>query len=354
MARRTFTRPGNRHNLTAATDRVVEALEQRVLFAAHIVGQLCELFDDSGCGECASAGAIVIVDAGTFTETVTVNKSLTIRGAEAGVDARNRSASESIVTGATSGSYKGASFYITTNDVTIDGFTVQGETSQSTSTGAGIVMAPNIHGTHIFNNIIQNNVAGIYLSNNSATDAALIQHNSFLSNNNAGVNGGRGVYSDGGISGGFLTNVTIDANYFYNNHGGTGTTTAEAGVAFEAQSAGSQTNLNVTNNTFQSNGKATLCMYCTNVLISGNTIYNQGDSAGTIRFEGGDNNITITYNTCYNNDGTVVGIDAKGVPATNSGFVIEYNNFYNNSVDWGDKLSVIAQGSILRRHARRD
>ena len=105
-------------------------------------------------------------------------------------------------------------------------------------------------------------MAGIFLANSSATDAAIIQHNTFVSNNNTGVNGGRGIYTDGGISGGLLTNVWIEANTFTNNHGGSGTTTAEAAIAFEAMSAGKQSNLHVLNNTFSGNGKATLCFYC--------------------------------------------------------------------------------------------
>ena len=343
MPRRSAFRPARSLTHNAAF-QAVEALEVRLLWAAHIVGSATSYSTIQAAVNAASPGSVVTVDAGTYNEQITVSKSLTIRGAQAGVDGRTRSnASETIVDGIASGSVRTSSFYITASDVTIDGFTVQGETSQSVSTGAGVVIAPGVAGTHIYNNIIQNNVAGIFLANSSSSDAAIIQHNSFNSNNNAGVDGGRGIYSDGGISGGNLTNVWIDANNFNNNHGGSGTTTAEAAVAFEAQSAGKQSNLHVTNNSFSGNGKATLCFYCDTVYIEGNTINNQGDSAGTIRFEGGDNNIWIRYNTCFSNDGTCVAIDAKGVPATDSNFDIEYNNFYNNSVDWGDKLSVIAQ-----------
>ena len=332
------------HRAFAAVSKAIEPLEERLLWAAHIVGSSTSYSTIQAAVNAAAAGSVITVDAGTYNEQVNVTKSLTIRGAQYGVDARTRSnASESIVDGVLTNSVRSTSFYITASDVTIDGFTVQGETNQSVSVGAGIVIAPGVSGTHIFDNIIQNNVSGIFLANSSSTDAAIIQHNVFSANNNAGVNGGRGIYSDGGISGGTLTNVDIDANGFYNNHGGSGTTTAEAAIAFEAQTPGEQTNLNITNNSFSGNGKATLCMYCSNVLIEGNTINNQGDSAGTIRFEGGDNNITIVYNTCYSNDGTCVAIDAKGVPATDSGFVVSFNNFYNNSVDWGDKLSVIVQ-----------
>jgi nitrous oxidase accessory protein NosD len=339
-----LNRPGKRRAVNRPKRRTCEALEGRHLFAAHIVGSSTSYATLQAAVNAASAGAIINVDAGTYTETVTVNKSLTIRGAEAGVDARTRfgkSTSESIVTGATGGGGVNEAFYVTANDVTIDGFTVQGTTNESVSTGAGIVIAPSISGTHILNSEIQNNTSGIFLANNSSTDPVVIQHNVFYLNNNPGSDGGRGIYSDGGISGGNLTNVVIDSNAFYNNHGSTGTTNAEAAISFEAAHLGEQSNIRITNNLFQSNGKATLMEDCNNVLIEGNTATGQGDSAGTIRFEGGDTNITIDDNNVYNNLGAGVAIDSKAVGYDNSGFVINGNDFTGNSQDWGDKLSVI-------------
>ncbi|MBI1853344.1 MAG: hypothetical protein HYR85_23645 [Planctomycetes bacterium] len=48
----------------------------------------------------AETGETVLVGAGTYTENLTLNKSLIIEGAQFGVDARGRVASESIVTAA--------------------------------------------------------------------------------------------------------------------------------------------------------------------------------------------------------------------------------------------------------------
>src|SRR5581483_7708522 len=161
----------------------LESLENRTLFAAHIVGSPTVYPTIQAAVNAATAGAIINVDAGTYPELVTVSKSLTIRGAQAGVDARStprlNGVPESIITGAptTTGTITSA-FYITANDVVIDGFTVQGQTSVG-SYGAGIVIAPNKAGTQIQNNIIQNNIAGMYLANNSTTDPAVIQRNLF-------------------------------------------------------------------------------------------------------------------------------------------------------------------------------
>ena len=74
---------------------------------------------------------------------------------------------------------------VNASGVTVDGFVVQGNTSNGTL-GAGIVIAPSMSGTTVVNNILQNNVAGLFLANNSATSPALIQHNLFYSNNQDG------------------------------------------------------------------------------------------------------------------------------------------------------------------------
>lgn len=331
--------------------RGIETLEGRLLLAAHIVGSTAVYSTIQAAVDAASPGATINVDAGTYPELVTVYKNLTIQGAEAGIDARSNTrlagTSESIVTGAGTGSNETSAFYITANDVTIDGFTVQGNTSDGMY-GAGIVMAPNIAGTHILNNIVQNNVSGLFLSNDSTTDAAVIQHNVFRNNNNAGDNGGRGIYTDETIFGNILTNVTIDSNAFWGNRGSSGTTGLEAAIAIESGVPGLQSNIRVTNNAMDYNGKGVLFFYTDDILISGNVITNSQDKySGTLRFEGGDTNVTIANNTIYDNPGPAVAVDNKGVPGDNSGFVVNNNNFYNNNIGWssGANTSVVVNDS---------
>ena len=234
------------------------------------------------------------------------------------------------------GTSESTAFYINANDVTIDGFTVQGQTSV-TNRGAGIVIAPGKAGTHIVNNIIQNNVTGLYLANSSSTDAALIQHNVFLNNNNDGDNGGRGIYTDAGVAGGKLTNVTIDGNTFFKDFGGVGTTTVEAAISFESNTAGSQSNIRITNNVMDSDGKAVLMWNASNVTISGNYItFARDEGSGALRFEGGDSAITIQGNEIYDNPGTAIRIDNKATDGDNKTFTITGNNIYNNGLDPGE------------------
>ena len=139
------------------------------------------------------------------------------------------------MSGAVSSGVHSCAFYVNADDVVIDGFTVQGETNGSDTLGAGIVIAPKHSGTHILNNIVQNNVSGLFLANYSTTDAAIIQHNYFGYNNNTGGNSGRGIFTNGTISGGNLVNVVIDSNTFVGNFS---SNKVEAACAFQASAGG--------------------------------------------------------------------------------------------------------------------
>src|SRR3954468_1105559 len=188
---------------------VMQALESRRLLAAHIVGNAAVFANIQDAVDAAAPEATITVDAGTYNELVTVSKPLTILGAKSGIDGASgsRGTGESIVRGAEIiPGKRSTGFYINANDVTIDGFTVQ-ENSIIGKYGAGVVIAPSMHGSHIYNNVIKNNISGLFLANNSDADPALIKHNLFASNNNPGDDNGRGIYSDGTISGGLLTGV---------------------------------------------------------------------------------------------------------------------------------------------------
>ncbi|HKP73226.1 MAG TPA: hypothetical protein VJT82_09840, partial [Pyrinomonadaceae bacterium] len=151
----------------------------------------------------ANVGDEIKVCAGSYPETVTVNKRLTLSGAQAGVDARTRSvppAQESILNA------PGGSLSITASNVTVDGFTVQ-EASTS-PLGVGIALAANRSGHRIVNNIIRDNIFGLYLNSNGAIQS-VVRFNFFDSNNRAGASSGDAIYSDGGAS-----NVLVDQNRF--------------------------------------------------------------------------------------------------------------------------------------------
>lgn len=179
----------------------------------------------------ASAGDTIMVCPGTYSELVNVNKTLTILGAQSGVDARlitrtGLPATESVVTGLAGTS----SFYVTANNVTIDGFTVQGNTLSNVF-GAGIVLGGGTSGAHVVNNIVQNNIIGLSLANAPGGNQAVIAFNVFRNNNQPGAASGTGIYTDEFNAGGALTNVLIDNNNFIGNDG--------QGIAFSSTTTSS-------------------------------------------------------------------------------------------------------------------
>ncbi|HEY8668233.1 MAG TPA: right-handed parallel beta-helix repeat-containing protein, partial [Tepidisphaeraceae bacterium] len=315
--------------------QIPESLERRLLLAAHIVGSSTVYSTIQAAVDAAAPGAVINVDAGVLDEAVNVNKTLTLRGARADIDGRSNArqglGGETLIRGAQVADGKTSSFYINANDVTIDGFDIQSNTS-ITQFGAGIVIAPNHAGTRIINNVIDKNISGLFLANNSASDPALIQYNVFRYNNNLGANGGRGIYSDGGIAGPVLTNVTIDSNQFLGNTGDYRTTTGlEAAISLESRSATPQSNIHITNNTFEENGKAFLAWNATNLSFTGNVVTSSFDTgSGSIRFEGGVSNVTIASNTLFDNLAPALTIDSKAFDAPSTAITFTSNNVYGN------------------------
>jgi nitrous oxidase accessory protein NosD len=133
----------------------------------HVCPVSCPFTTIQSAVNAANPNDTIVVDAGVYSENVTVNKPLTLQGAEAGVDARTRSGAETIVDG--TGNSGRTPFSVTANDVTIDGFTVQGATSGN-QFGYGVLLGAGTSGAHIVNDILQNNISAIGLANASASD----------------------------------------------------------------------------------------------------------------------------------------------------------------------------------------
>src|SRR5207249_8845278 len=102
-------------------------LEARQMLAAHIVGNSTNFATIQAAVNAATPGSIINVDAGTYSEQVTINKQLTIRGAQAGVDARSNTrlyastSTETICNGYDTGTGRSPAFIVKANDVTLDG-----------------------------------------------------------------------------------------------------------------------------------------------------------------------------------------------------------------------------------------
>jgi hypothetical protein len=271
----------------------------------------------------ASNGDTVNVEPGIypFPGVVNVNKTLTLKGAQSGVDARERFEAESILENS-------GGLYVTANDVIIDGFTVQNSTSGA-FTGYGIDLGAGTSGGHVINNIIQDNIVGVGLANNPAGDQAVIQHNVFRNNTQPGPASGHGIYTDQYVAGyGVgLEDVLIDGNDFENDNGAV---TGTWGIGISNTGPVAFTNLQIQNNRFVSISPLSRGMYFYNTDASSikvNNIRNQTNYA--IGFFGGDDGITIECNTILeSNRGIYVGDASIGL---NSNITVFDNNIAGNA-----------------------
>jgi parallel beta-helix repeat protein len=274
----------------------------------------------------ASNGDTIDVAAGAYHERVNVNKSVTLDGAQFGVDARGgrgAAANEAIVDGQDlGGGQRSTAFYVTANDATIDGFTVQ-NTNSANVFGAGIDLSGGTSGAHVVNDIVQNNIIGLFLSNASSTDQTVIQHDLFQNNNQAGPASGNGIYTDQFTAGGALTNVLIDGNSFVGN--------SNAGLNLGSSQAASQSHVAISNNTFANNGNAVDLFNATSSSLTGNTI--SGSTGSQIFIGGGVDGLQIANNVIQNGHakGINIGPDVGGYPNPNANITINDNSISGNA-----------------------
>jgi parallel beta helix pectate lyase-like protein/thrombospondin type 3 repeat protein len=270
----------------------------------------------------ASSGDTINVEAGIYPVlgVVTVNKTLTLKGAQAGVDARSRFEVESILENS-------GGLYVTANDVIIDGFVVQNSTS-SAFTGYGIALGAGTSGAHVINNIIQDNIVGLGLANHPSGSQAVIQHNVFRNNTLPGAASGHGIYTDEFVAGvGGVDDVLIANNDFVNDNGAV---TGTWGIGISNTGGVHFTDLQIQENTFDSISPASRGMYFFGTAassIKSNSIRNKTNYG--IGFFGGNDDITIECNTILeNNRGIYVG---DAFPTPNSDFTINDNNIAGNA-----------------------
>src|ERR1043165_7171599 len=244
----------------------LDILEDRLAPAVHDLTTSMDYTTIQAAVDAANPGDILLADAGTYAENVTINKSLTLEGAQHGVDARTRSGTETILDAASNNGI--TPITVSANDVIVDGFTVQNATNAN-NLGGGIYLATGTHGTHIVNNIIQNNIIGLFVSNNSAVDQPVIQDNLFQNNTQTGPSGGTDIYADQFTAGvGGVNNVLIDSNKFTN------TSFVEdawaLGIGNTASTAFS--NITFSNNAVTNHGRGVYFFNTTSSSVSRNTI----------------------------------------------------------------------------------
>jgi len=247
----------------------------------------------------ANSGDILEISAGTFAETGHISKSLTLLGAQWGIHGESRSAalsSETILTGTGNGGV--TPLVISANNVTVDGFLIEGQTNVN-QFGGGIYLQPGTSGSVIQNNIVQNNVIGLFLANNSGTAQTVVQHNLFRDNTVPGAGSGTDIYADNFTAGSNLQNVLIQNNSFTN------TTFQDSSWAIGISNVGATafTDISVLNNQFSNAGRGAYFYNSSNVTFSGNAVDGATHYALGIFGQNGtpaSSNFTISGNTITN------------------------------------------------------
>ncbi len=300
----------------------------------------------------AAPGDTVKVCPGTYTENVTVSKALTLNGPRAGVNGTRVPANEAIVHAMDQNQ---PIFMLAANGITLNGFLVE-----DNSNNAGIQTSPAFSGYRVLNNIVQDNVFGIYLHGNGAA-TTLVRRNLLDGNNRPGSASGNGVYSDQGALG-----ITIQANTF-RNHANTGIIFTD--TPFEQSSIIVQNNRSLNDNTFVALFNVTNAQVVANRTDDtidlgdfGSTIFVGGDSAGILiqrnvlmnpGFAGIAVRDVLGTSPAGNVDvlgNTVTGAEGSGIDVTAADFAAvsaRNNTLRDNAVD-GILFGSLTNGNQIR------
>ena len=225
----------------------------------------------------ASPGGTVIVAAGLYNESVTVNKTLTIDGADGGKEGVNHTGPadpnrESIVQPPA-----GAGFDVAAGNVVIDGFTVQEALGVP-----GIQLSSSFSGYVVRDNVINanpNNGVGIQFGS-SGIQKSVIEHNFFYG---SADRGGSQVDAISAIPG--LQNAEISHNTFFRND--------SAGVVI-VQSLGPNSGIEIDHNDSIEDGSLVALFNAPGTSIDHNTIVRSSGSA--IFIGSGNNGASISHN----------------------------------------------------------
>lgn len=240
--------------------------------------------------DAADAGDTVVASAGDFDESVTVDKTLTLEGPQAGNAAPGRDADEAVV-GTESGG-----FTLTAGDIVVDGFTVTGVNASGVQ--GGINTAADASGYQIRNNIIRDNALGIRLRSNGTADTVVEQN--LLADNDLktwlnATDVLQGAEARGIVTGfhgdNSLSNATIQDNRFVGHDEGEDS----YAIQFVAGQDG-YNGLTISGNEVLDS--SIVLADATDVVIEGNTLEMDDEDSSTAIFSAGNNNgVLIEGNT---------------------------------------------------------
>jgi len=209
-------------------------------------------------------GGTVVVGAGTYGGNVTVDRPLTLAGANKGIAGTSVRTTESVVNGMIT---------VSANDVTINGFTINGPTGSS-----AVAMQGNNSNETISNNIINNNGYAI----NFRTGNTMVNRNKIVHGSSAFS----GVEANSNPG----DNLTFDSNSF------SGGINVSADITVLGNTSPRTSNVNVTNNTSTSGTSLAALFSTINATVAGNN-YTGNGSSSAIYVGGGNSNVSVTDNT---------------------------------------------------------
>lgn len=277
----------------------------------------------------ADIGGIVRVADGTYPGSVTINKSLTLQGTQAGVDARTRTGSESAI----------GTINIGASNVAIDGFTLDGSRVKVNSPDASILSGI----------VVENNIFDGYTSVGLPTYAAgdiRVQQNLFTgaAANSEAIQ----IKSDAAHSGGCNGSQVLD-NAFIG-----GTNNGGADVNFSCTGSNSSS-VTVSNNTSHLNSGGSSFVAFSGVTDGISVSGNSGTTSGsTIFFFGAvSGTADISGNAFTNGAGSAVsihGADITSDPVNTGAFNITGNRFAANSGGINVATGALGTGAQIQAH----
>jgi hypothetical protein len=227
---------------------------------------------------------------GTYAENVSITRSLTLNGAKAGQDARNRrGGGESMINGGVL-----ANITVTANNVTIDGFTLNGPLNPGT---AALVMQTGNTGETIQNNIVNNPGRAASITTSQTTFRRNVVKNTLTATD------------------GFQANSTPvrDLAFVSNSFSGANPAIYNADVTFIEGNA----NATVTDNASTGDGTLVALFKTAGAHITDNSVIGGGGSSA-VYVGGANSNVSVSGNT-ISRAGSAVKVANAFADGTNSG-----------------------------------
>ena len=305
----------------------------------------------------AVAGDIVNVAAGTYTESIIVNKALTLKGAQADVDARTRGAvSETIIEVPDNGALNPFAIRATSSDVTVNGFTIT--TESPTDASHGVEVSPGgAANLNVLNNIIKDHGWGLFAYAVTDINGLRVSKNLFTNNDRSDTS------TDMYLTGSVGTDIEISDNVIKDSDNGV--SAPKAAINLGADTGQTLTNVRILRNTVSNTGTflvlhstdgatiqdnvassgsrtgLALNLKLDNITIKNNklTDFNYGMEFATNFPIGGApaTNVSVTDNTITNSQQAGVVIRANAIA---SGIVFSNNTFTGNPVGIQNESSV--------------